>query len=216
MNKYKTLIKLYRVISITLLAFLTFMYTEYKNKDCTITHEVVNPNYVFLGDSITESYDLEKYYKKLPTVNSGIMGHVTKDILNDLEDRVYKYNPSKVILLIGINDLLYENHDDQISKDIDEITGKIHKELPDCEIYIQSIYPMNNDWYVYASKEEITKVNNEIKKICKENNFKYLDVYSVLIDDNYQFDKKYTNDGLHPNEEGYKVITKYIKEEIVK
>lgn len=201
-----------------MILFLTFMLVSYNKKECIIEKkiEVVNPNYVFLGDSITESYNLEKYYKKLPIVNSGIMGHKTKDILDDLEDRVYKYNPSKVILLVGINDLLYADHDDEISKNIGEIASNIHKKLPNCEIFIQSIYPMNKDWYVYASKEEITKVNDEIKKICKENKYKYLDLYSVLIDDNYQFDKKYTDDGLHPNEEGYKIVTKYIKEEIVK
>ena len=28
-----------------------------------------------------------------------------KDILNNMEERVYRYNPTKVILLIGVNDL---------------------------------------------------------------------------------------------------------------
>lgn len=201
-----------------MILFLTFMLVSYNKKECIVEKkvEVINPNYVFLGDSITDFYDLKKYYSDMSIVNSGINGNLTEDILDDLENRVYKYNPSKVILLVGINDLLYANHDDEISKNIGKIASNIHKKLPNCEIFIQSIYPMNKDWYVYASKEEIKRVNNEIKKICKKNKFKYLDVYSVLIDDNYQFDKKYTDDGLHPNEEGYKIITKYIKEEIVK
>ena len=58
----------------------------------------VPDNYLFLGDSITEYYDLDKYYPDLPVVNSGIAGDTTEDILNDMEGRVYQYNPSKIFL----------------------------------------------------------------------------------------------------------------------
>ena len=52
-------------------------------------------NYLFLGDSITDFYDLDEYYKDLPVVNSGVSGNTTADILNDMKNRVYNYNPSK-------------------------------------------------------------------------------------------------------------------------
>ena len=58
--------------------------------------ESITPHYLFLGDSITEQYDLEKYFENYSVVNSGIGGNLTDDILNDLKDRVYKYNPSTI------------------------------------------------------------------------------------------------------------------------
>ena len=71
-------------------------------------------NYLFLGDSITDFYDLDKYYEGLPVVNSGISGNTTEDILNDMKNRVYNYNPSKVFLLIGTNDLIHDISVDEI------------------------------------------------------------------------------------------------------
>ena len=66
-------------------------------------------NYLFLGDSITEFYHLEDYYdEKLYVVNSGISGNSTYNILDDMYNRVYKYNPTKVFLLIGTNDLSHQ------------------------------------------------------------------------------------------------------------
>ena len=49
--------------------------------------EKVPDNYLFLGDSITDFYDLDKYYKDLPVVNSGISGNTIDDILKDMKKR---------------------------------------------------------------------------------------------------------------------------------
>ena len=45
---------------------------------CSSLH---SQNYVFLGDSITAGYDLDKFYKDYPVVNSGVGGYTTKDML---------------------------------------------------------------------------------------------------------------------------------------
>src|SRR5699024_7180642 len=45
-------------------------------------------SYLFLGDSITEYYDLNKYFLDMPVVNSGVAGDTTEDILNDMKNRV--------------------------------------------------------------------------------------------------------------------------------
>lgn len=196
----------------------------FKNKKCVVikneTKKVINPNYVFLGDSITYLYDLDKYFEGFPVVDSGINGNRTEDILNNLENRVYRYNPSKVILLIGINDFLYEDHDNEITKNIEKISLEIKNNLPNCKIYIESIYPINDTWRIKYShsvpkqeelKEKILDANKKIKDICKKNKYIYINIHDDLIDENGYFDSKYTYDGLHPNEEGYNTITKKIK-----
>ncbi len=193
---------------------LTFMLVSYNKKKCTIENkiEIVNPNYVFLGDSITYFYDLEKYYEGYPVVNSGVDGDKINDIFQDLEARVYRYNPSKIFIMIGINNLLYEDHDDEISTNIEKLAKEIKKELPNCEIYIESILPMNTGWHTYVDSDTIKNINKELKQISKKNGFIYIDIYSKVIDEENNFDIKYTDDGLHPNNEGYKKITKVISE----
>ena len=85
-------------------SFMTSNVASAKEKEVVKEKEVIKvpDNYLFLGDSITEYYDLDKYYPDLPVVNSGIAGDTTEDILNDMEGRVYQYNPSKIFIYIYI------------------------------------------------------------------------------------------------------------------
>ena len=46
-------------------------------------------NYLFLGDSITDFYDLDKYFNDYKVVNSGISGNQTSDIYKDIKKRAY-------------------------------------------------------------------------------------------------------------------------------
>ena len=75
--------------------------TEAPKKDI-IVKQTIDDNYLFIGDKITEDYDLLKYYEKKPVVNEGKAGNMTDDILNNMKNRIYQYNPSKIFLLIGI------------------------------------------------------------------------------------------------------------------
>ena len=54
-------------------------------------------NIVFLGDSITEIYPINKIYGDLPIIKSGVSGYKTEDILKRMDSMVYRYNPTKVI-----------------------------------------------------------------------------------------------------------------------
>ena len=172
-------------------------------------------NYLFLGDSITDYYDLDKYYEGLPVVNSGISGNTTEDILNDMKARVYNYNPSKVFLLIGTNDLVKDTSVDDIVSNIEKIISEINANKPQTEIYVESIYPVNDnineDMVSNRNNKDIMKINNKIKKYCEYNSCTYINMYDKLLDDDKNFNEKYTDDGLHPNSKGYEVITKELK-----
>lgn len=172
-------------------------------------------NYLFLGDSITDFYDLDKYYDGLPVVNSGISGNTTEDILNDMKNRVYEYNPSKVFLLIGTNDLIHDISVDDIISNIEKIISEIKDNKPQVEIYVESIYPVNDnldeEMVSNRNNDDIMKINEKIKKYCDENNYTYINMYDKLLDDDGNFSEEYTDDGLHPNENGYEIITKELK-----
>ena len=172
-------------------------------------------NYLFLGDSITDFYDLDKYYDGLPIVNSGISGNTTEDILNDMKNRVYDYNPSKVFLLIGTNDLIHDIGVDDIIFNIEKIISEIKGNKPQVEIYVESIYPVNDnldeEMVSNRNNDDIMKINEKIKKYCDENNYTYINMYDKLLDDDGNFSEEYTDDGLHPNENGYEIITKELK-----
>ena len=176
---------------------------------------------VFLGDSITSRCDLNKYFSNYNVYNSGIAGNMTKDILNNIDNRVFIYNPTKVFILIGTNDLVYSGLDnDGIKNNIEEIVNKIYEKNSNTKIYIQSIYPINsslNEEIVETrTNDNIKDLNNKIKKICDNNKCTYINMYDNLTDKNGNMKKIYTVDGLHLNKMGYKVVTnkliKYLDE----
>jgi len=207
---------LYRVLFIIilfLLLFTCYQNIELKKKE---KHE-----YLFLGDSITDRYDLQSHFSNYPIINSGIGGNKTIDILENLDNRVFKYNPDKVILLIGINDFTHNEDVKYVYNNIDKIVTHIKKKFPKCEIYIESIYPINDSIPLSEGQPTVNDIltrvveeNKLIEAYCKKNNYTYIDVYSSLIDDNGKLKKRYTEDGIHLNEYGYKMTTYIIKKKV--
>ena len=177
---------------------------------------IMHGNILFLGDSLTDYYNLSKYYQDELVINSGIAGNTTDDILNDMYNRVYKYNPSKVILLIGTNDIAHGKDVEYIVNNINKIINLIREKLPNCKIYLESLYPINNtnnskiDHNMVANRTN--KIINQINaKINKIQNTTYINVHDSLIDTNGNLNINYTIEGLHINNNGYERITKIIK-----
>lgn len=223
-------LKFYKILNIILCVILVFsVISLWPKKEKIVKNENIENNYydsyaeyLFLGDSITNNYTLQKYYPQYPIINSGIGGDRTLNMLNNLDNRVFKYRPKVVIILAGINDLKRFEEPEYVAKNIEDITLKIKKKLPKCKIYIESIYPVNEAWKddydepVQDTDELIKNIkstNKKLKKICKKYNYEFLNVYDILEEEDILI-KEYSNDGLHLNEEGYRVVTDYIKEHI--
>ena len=184
---------------------------------------VVDDNYVFLGDSITDWYDLDKYFEGLPVVNSGVSGYSTNNILNNMNKMVYQYNPSKVFILIGINDLELKVDDDVVVNNIRKIVQGIKKNRRYAKIYVESIYPINNsdDDKIEGSiingnrkNSDIIDINNKLIKLAEEEGVTYIDLYKELVDDNGLLKIEYTVDGLHLSSEGYEKVTEVLRKYI--
>lgn len=203
------------VSSFLIYHFATFNHHKVKVVTKIKEVEVAPENIVFLGDSITDFYDLGKHYSDYKVVNSGISGNTTDDILKDMNDRVYRYNPSKVILLIGTNDLNTGKKVDEVVDNIKKIVEEIEDNRKSAEIYVEGIYPVNkeiNSKIVYRRKnEDIEEVNKKLKEYCKEKKITFIDTYEVLKDDEGKLKEEYSEDGLHLNDEGYEVITEKLK-----
>ena len=190
-----------------------FIVVEKEKEEVVKTEIIVDDNYLFVGDSITARYDLDKYYNGMPVVNSGVSSNKTTDILNDMNNRIYKYNPSKVILLIGTNDYSRLSNSDTV-KNIGKIIDGIKDNREYADIYVQSIYPVNKEISKSTvgdrNNEDISEMNSDIKKLCKEKSVSYINMYDLLVDDDGNLDDDYTKDGLHLDSDGYEVVTEEI------
>lgn len=173
-------------------------------------------NFVLLGDSITEWYPIDEFYDDLPVVNSGVAGYKTKDILDNLKKMVFIYNPTKVFLLIGTNDIKENPNEKEVISNIQNIISEIQRLRPKAKVYLQSIYPVNNgdDEKVNKntvgdrSNDVIRSINKKLEKYYQNTDVTYIDVYSELANKEGDLDLKYTEDGLHLSNLGYLRVTK--------
>ena len=222
-NTIKEKIKLHKyyltviVIMFIIIIIMLILLLSKDNTNFTNPYEVkfdANDNFLFLGDSITELYPLEEYYDNLPVVNSGISGNKTTDILNDMKTRVYQYNPTKVFLLIGTNDLNSTDKDivDVTFDNIKEIINEIKENRSDATIYVESVYPVNsvieNNVVTNRTNKKVKELNKKLSNYCDEESCEYINLYDDLIDEEGNLKTEYTEDGLHLNSLGYVVITR--------
>lgn len=222
-NTIKEKIKLHKyyltviVIMFIIIIIMLILLLSKDNTNFTNPYEVkfdANDNFLFLGDSITELYPLEEYYDNLPVVNSGISGNKTTDILNDMKTRVYQYNPTKVFLLIGTNDLNSTDEDivDVTFDNIKEIINEIKENRSNATIYVESVYPVNsvieNNVVTNRTNKKVKELNKKLSNYCDEESCEYINLYDDLIDEEGNLKTEYTEDGLHLNSLGYVVITR--------
>lgn len=183
----------------------------------------VQSHYLFVGDKFTMDYDIENAFSGYHLAVSGTNELTSEELKDNLRKYVYNYNPSKVFIQIGINDLLNSQDDDSenIADNIKDIIKGIKENRPYAEIYIESLYPINdsdNDKIDYELikklyNNKIEKINNNIKDICKNNSVTYIDIYNSLYDKKEKVLKlDYTKDGFNLSDEGYRVITRKIYE----
>ena len=65
-------------------------------------------------------------------------------------------------------------------------------------------------WAEGKSNKEIQKINTEIQRLCKQDNFEYVDVFDKLIGEDGQLSREYTVDGIHLQENAYDVVAAII------
>lgn len=180
--------------------------------------QVVPDNYLFLGDSLTDYFDLETYFPGKPVVNSGIAGNTTDQVLALMKTRVYDYNPSKIFLLIGTNDLRDGKSQEAVVQNIEKIIEEIQTNRKQADIFVESLYPVNasvSSAVGIRSNETIQNINVQLKEYCKEKNLTYIDLHAKLQDEQGNLQTQYTVDGLHLSDAGYQIVAgvlqKYLK-----
>ena len=175
---------------------------------------------IFLGDSLTEEGQWSELLENPNIKNRGIGGDTTDLILNRL-DTILASQAQKVFLMVGINDLLGIGKAvktiEQIILVYSAILTEFQNKLPNTEVFIQSVLPVNNKTTRYwQDNNNILQLNLHLKNLAKEFCYQYIDVYSHLSDSHHKLDICYTEDGLHLNGRGYlkwkKAVEEYVND----
>lgn len=161
---------------------------------------------IFFGDSLTEQgkwSELLADYTDKPIYNLGIGGDTTNGILERI-DTVIDFEPDQLFLSIGINDFGNEGKTvDEVLVNYRLILDKLASGIPNTEIYVQNLLPVNNQEYSRVDNQDLMAFNEQLKQLVSEYDFQYIDLYSQFINLENQLKPEYTNDGLHLNRQGY-------------
>ena len=135
-----------------------------------------------------------------------------------MNESIFDLEPRLVVLLIGVNDLGRRYKPDAVVKNIFDIISEIREVLPDTEIILQSVYPVNEKWgkaYFKRVAPGVIEVNNALSAGEAEYGYTYVDVYSELVDERGSLPDDLTEDGLHPNAECYEIISAFLYPKIL-
>lgn len=170
---------------------------------------------VFLGNSITFWGEWVELLGNRHVKNRGIPGDMTFGVLDRL-DEVIGGKPTKVYILIGINDIARNVPDSVILRNYQRMIQRIRSGSPGTKIYFQTILPTNSSFRKltshYNKEDHVKNINQGLKEMAVLQNFVVIDLYSAFADIKGNLPEHLTFDGVHLTKEGYYKWVKILKE----
>jgi len=168
---------------------------------------------VFLGDSITDLWNYPEsggFFPGKPYVNRGIGGQTTPQMLLRFRPDVIALQPKVVVILAGTNDIAGNTGPMPLSATEDNFTMMV-------ELARSHGIPVNDSGHTREGAplvqterrppQKILKLNEWLKKYAGENDCVYLDYFSHVVDEHGMLKRELSGDGLHPNVQGYSIMS---------
>lgn len=187
---------------------------RYREANRTVTRADV----VFMGDSITDFWQQPRFGGFFPGknyVDRGISAQTTPQMLIRFRPDVIALKPRAVVILAGTNDIA-GNTGPMTNEDIQNNVASMAElaKASNIRVVLASITPVSA--YHTAPNappqttrrpvERIKAINDWMKAYATANRHVYLDYYSAMIDSTGMLRTELSDDDLHPNAAGYKVM----------
>jgi lysophospholipase L1-like esterase len=198
---------------------------RYRNENLRLAPPSANEKrVVFMGDSITDSWDNPNnggFFPGKPYVNRGISGQTTPQMLLRFRRDVIELKPKVVVILAGTNDIAGNTGPTTIEAIADNLTSMAElARLHGIRVVFSSVMPVS-DYEVRDGNpimqttrrppEKIKALNAWLKDYAAKNKLTYLDYYSAMVDDKGFLKNELSDDGLHPNPAGYAVMNPLVE-----
>jgi lysophospholipase L1-like esterase len=171
------------------------------------------PRVIFFGDSITDYWRLNEYFPDRDFVNRGIAGQTTGQMLQRFKADVIDLHPIAVLILAGTNDLAREIPAAAIENNYQEMADLASANK--IKLIFASVLPVSD----YHKDQDpayertpgrppssIRALNDWLQSFCTQRNCVYLNYFPAMIDDKGQLQTDISEDGLHPNSKGYRIM----------
>lgn len=164
---------------------------------------------IFAGNSLTDNCEWHELLGNSKIRNRGIGGDGITGLRNRIKE-LTSSSPSKIFLMIGVNDLARGKSPGFVAAEYDAFIREFKTGSPSTGIYIQSLLPVADVSQV--TNELINETNEKLKEVARENDCTFIDLYPAFLGDDNLLRHDLHIDGLHLNGQGYLLWKKNISE----
>jgi lysophospholipase L1-like esterase len=166
---------------------------------------------VFLGDSITDGWNLAQYFPGKPYVNRGISGQTTPQMLVRMFPDVINLHPVAMIILAGTNDIARNTGPETAEMIEDNFRAMCElAEKHGIKVILCLLLPVSDYTQTKQTTRrpppDILRLNDWLRNYATETHAQVADYYSALVDGHGMLREGYSGDGLHPNDRGYALM----------
>jgi lysophospholipase L1-like esterase len=159
---------------------------------------------VFTGSSsIRKWHNLNTDYPEVQILNTGFGGSQASDLLYFLEDLVGHYQPQKVFIYEGDNDIASRKKPKRVLADLKEIAFRLKTQQPQIRIVFISAKPSPSRW---KYRRKYRRLNRKLAEYCSlDPQLQFVDVWQPMLDGRKPKTDIFANDRLHMNKNGYAI-----------
>lgn len=168
---------------------------------------------LFVGSSSIVGWDLKKSFPDLTAINRGFGGSQIADSVRYAGRIVTPYKPRVIVFYAGDNDIASGRPPERVAADFQAFVAKVRAALPKTRIVFIAIKPSNARWKLI---DKIREANRLIRQsAAKEEGVEFVDVEPVMLGpDGKPKAELFKKDGLHLNDEGYKLWSGLVRKQV--
>ncbi|WP_421809806.1 SGNH/GDSL hydrolase family protein [Flagellimonas sp.] len=185
--------------------------TIQKNNDSI--WDATRPTLVFTGSSSVRMWkDVQQRFPQYQILNNGFGGSQFSDLQHYLDELILNYEPVKVFIYEGDNDISAKKRPRAILKLSKEILQTLQQERPQMEIVLISAKPSLSRWHL---RRKYKRLNRKLSRLAKKTNgIEFVDVWTPMLNNKKVMDDIFIEDGLHMNKKGYDIWQQTLKDYI--
>lgn len=206
---------IFSILSLQMFAQNSFAnYEKYEAENRALKNKTID--FLFMGDSITEFWKVKNpdFFTKNNYINRGISGQTTSQMLLRFQQDVINLKPKNLIILAGTNDIAENTGPISNENILDNIKSMVEiAKYNHIKVILCSVLPAYDfNWKKGLNPApKILVLNSMLKKYAQEHNLNYVDYHSEMKDDRNGLDPIYTEDGVHPNANGYQKMEEILR-----
>tara|TARA_R110002051_G_scaffold100879_4_gene171414 strand:- start:63734 stop:64384 length:651 start_codon:yes stop_codon:yes gene_type:complete len=168
---------------------------------------------VFTGSSSIKMWNnIHELFPEKQIINTGFGGSQAIDLLGYTDELILNYQPKKVFIYEGDNDISAKKKPKEIIKTLEQIITKIKNKNNATTIIIISAKPSIARYHL---KNKYIRLNKKMNRLCKKDPvLEFANVWDIMFEKRKLKAELFLTDGLHMNANGYELWHSVLKNHI--